>query len=180
MPTVHMHAHCPHACPLSTCMPTVHMHGAYAHAQVRGLSADAAMPAPPARNASGASGAVYARMYAEAVDSAGPIIRDGASSGGGGIPKFVNLKGAAAPLDIQNIDTDMIIPKVRVRVCACAHVRVCACARTCMRAGAPCPVHASIACMRIVHTRLCACAREHRMHAHRTHTSVCMCTCACT
>jgi len=80
-------------------------------ADVRGLSADAAMPAPPERNSSGASGAVYARMYAEAVESAGPIIRDGASSGGGGIPKFVNLKGAAAPLDIQNIDTDMIIPK---------------------------------------------------------------------
>ena len=27
------------------------------------------------------------------------------------ISKFVNLKGTAAPLDIQNIDTDMIIPK---------------------------------------------------------------------
>ena len=33
------------------------------------------------------------------------------SGAGGGIPKFVNLKGTAAPLDIQNIDTDMIIPK---------------------------------------------------------------------
>ena len=32
-------------------------------------------------------------------------------AGGGGIPKFINLKGTAAPLDIQNIDTDMIIPK---------------------------------------------------------------------
>ena len=29
----------------------------------------------------------------------------------GGIPKFINLKGPAAALDIQNIDTDMIIPK---------------------------------------------------------------------
>ena len=27
------------------------------------------------------------------------------------MPKFTNLKGVAAPLDIQNIDTDMIIPK---------------------------------------------------------------------
>jgi 3-isopropylmalate dehydratase len=27
------------------------------------------------------------------------------------MPKFVNLKGIAAPMDIQNIDTDMIIPK---------------------------------------------------------------------
>lgn len=28
-----------------------------------------------------------------------------------GIPKFSNLKGVAAPLDVQNVDTDMIIPK---------------------------------------------------------------------
>ena len=27
------------------------------------------------------------------------------------MPKFTNLKGVTAPLDIQNIDTDMIIPK---------------------------------------------------------------------
>lgn len=35
------------------------------------------------------------------------------STGGGapGLPKFEVLKGVAAPLDIQNIDTDMIIPK---------------------------------------------------------------------
>ena len=32
-------------------------------------------------------------------------------AGGGGMPIFDNLKGVAAPLDIQNIDTDMIIPK---------------------------------------------------------------------
>lgn len=32
-------------------------------------------------------------------------------SGAGGIPKFETLTGVAAPLDIQNIDTDMIIPK---------------------------------------------------------------------
>ena len=37
----------------------------------------------------------------------------GASSGGGGagMDKFTVLKGTAAKLDIQNIDTDMIIPK---------------------------------------------------------------------
>jgi 3-isopropylmalate dehydratase len=29
----------------------------------------------------------------------------------GGIPKFGVLKGVAAPLDMQNVDTDMIIPK---------------------------------------------------------------------
>ena len=28
-----------------------------------------------------------------------------------GIPPFVNVKGTAAPLDVQNVDTDMIIPK---------------------------------------------------------------------
>jgi len=28
-----------------------------------------------------------------------------------GMPKFITVKGVAAPLDIQNIDTDMIIPK---------------------------------------------------------------------
>merc|ERR1719484_169295 len=52
-------------------------------------------------------------MYSDATESAGPIIREAQASdgGGGGIPKFVNLKGLAAPLDIQNIDTDMIIPK---------------------------------------------------------------------
>ena len=66
----------------------------------------------PTKNAvTGATGAVHATMYAEAVESAGPIIREGASAGGGGIPKFSNLKGIAAPLDVQNIDTDMIIPK---------------------------------------------------------------------
>lgn len=34
-----------------------------------------------------------------------------ASSGAAGLPKFESLTGVAAPLDIQNIDTDMIIPK---------------------------------------------------------------------
>jgi 3-isopropylmalate dehydratase len=34
-----------------------------------------------------------------------------ASSGAAGLPKFTTLTGVAAPLDIQNIDTDMIIPK---------------------------------------------------------------------
>jgi len=65
---------------------------------------------PPA-DATGAVGALHAQMYAEALESAGPIIREGAASEGGGIPVFDNLKGRAAPLDIQNIDTDMIIPK---------------------------------------------------------------------
>ena len=59
-------------------------------------------------------------MYAEATASAGPVIREqsaaGADSGAGGgeaagMPVFRVLKGKAAPLDIQNVDTDMIIPK---------------------------------------------------------------------
>jgi 3-isopropylmalate dehydratase len=37
------------------------------------------------------------------------------SGGSAGLPKFDVLKGVAAPLDIQNVDTDMIIP-VRVYV----------------------------------------------------------------
>eukprot|EP00316_Scyphosphaera_apsteinii_P007919 CAMPEP_0119323548 /NCGR_PEP_ID=MMETSP1333-20130426/60973_1 /TAXON_ID=418940 /ORGANISM="Scyphosphaera apsteinii, Strain RCC1455" /LENGTH=795 /DNA_ID=CAMNT_0007331021 /DNA_START=134 /DNA_END=2521 /DNA_ORIENTATION=- len=45
-------------------------------------------------------------------ESAGPVIREAdGSTGGVGMPVFDNLKGVAAPLDIQNIDTDMIIPK---------------------------------------------------------------------
>lgn len=38
---------------------------------------------------------------------------DGAATGGGaaGLPEFRSLTGVVAPLDIQNIDTDMIIPK---------------------------------------------------------------------
>eukprot|EP00573_Skeletonema_grethae_P005023 CAMPEP_0201693046 /NCGR_PEP_ID=MMETSP0578-20130828/5756_1 /ASSEMBLY_ACC=CAM_ASM_000663 /TAXON_ID=267565 /ORGANISM="Skeletonema grethea, Strain CCMP 1804" /LENGTH=806 /DNA_ID=CAMNT_0048178507 /DNA_START=220 /DNA_END=2640 /DNA_ORIENTATION=+ len=36
---------------------------------------------------------------------------DGAAGGAAGLPKFNVLTGVAAPLDIQNIDTDMIIPK---------------------------------------------------------------------
>lgn len=39
-------------------------------------------------------------------DSAGA-----ASGGAAGLPKFTVLTGVAAPLDIQNVDTDMIIPK---------------------------------------------------------------------
>ena len=49
---------------------------------------------------------------AAAVESAGPVIREAEStSGGAGMEVFDNLKGVAAPLDIQNVDTDMIIPK---------------------------------------------------------------------
>ena len=68
--------------------------------------------APSQAQSTGATGEVHATMYAEAGESAGAIIRESSGgSGAGGIPKFNNLKGTAAPLDIQNIDTDMIIPK---------------------------------------------------------------------
>jgi 3-isopropylmalate dehydratase len=36
---------------------------------------------------------------------------DSSSDSAAGLPKFESLTGVAAPLDIQNIDTDMIIPK---------------------------------------------------------------------
>jgi 3-isopropylmalate dehydratase len=37
--------------------------------------------------------------------------KGGAVTGAGGMPSFTILKGKAAALDLQNIDTDMIIPK---------------------------------------------------------------------
>jgi len=43
--------------------------------------------------------------------AAGATFTSPGSSKTGGMPKFVNLKGTAAPMDIQNVDTDMIIPK---------------------------------------------------------------------
>merc|ERR1719191_500611 len=68
--------------------------------------------AEPTQSESGAYGKLHAKMYSDAQESAGPIIREATDSegGAGGMPKFVKLKGIAAPLDIQNIDTDMITP----------------------------------------------------------------------
>jgi 3-isopropylmalate dehydratase len=37
-----------------------------------------------------------------------------------GLPKFTVLSGVATPLDIQNIDTDMIIPKEIPKTIQCA------------------------------------------------------------
>merc|ERR1719393_353433 len=69
--------------------------------------------ASPSQTQSGAYGKLYEKMYSDATESAGPIIREIVASAGesAGIPKFVSLKGVAAPLEIQNCDTDMIIPK---------------------------------------------------------------------
>jgi len=47
----------------------------------------------------------------EAPYQAAAADNDSDSSSAPGLPKFETLKGVAAPLDIQNIDTDMIIPK---------------------------------------------------------------------
>ncbi len=65
----------------------------------------APIPSPPS--------VLQAELSEGATDGAGPIIREAAAGGGGGggMPAFVNLKGVAAPLPIQNVDTDMIIPK---------------------------------------------------------------------
>jgi 3-isopropylmalate dehydratase len=68
--------------------------------------------AEPTQSRSGAYGKLHEKMYSDAQESAGPIIREASSQGDAtGMPEFVNWKGIAAPLDIQNIDTDMIIPK---------------------------------------------------------------------
>ena len=52
-------------------------------------------------------------QMAAAGESAGAVIREQEGSAGAsvGMPIFNKLKGVTAPLDIQNIDTDMIIPK---------------------------------------------------------------------
>lgn len=67
-------------------------------------------------------GAAISRVFStESYASPGPIIsptppymaKSGAAGGAGGaagLPKFEALKGVVAPLDIQNVDTDMIIP----------------------------------------------------------------------
>ena len=70
------------------------------------------------------NGKARSRVFStEAFNSPGPVISPVApylKSGGtraapagvaAGLPKFESLTGVAAPLDIQNIDTDMIIPK---------------------------------------------------------------------
>jgi 3-isopropylmalate dehydratase len=45
------------------------------------------------------------------VVSPAPAKKDVANSGAGGMAKFTTLKGVAAAMELQNIDTDMIIPK---------------------------------------------------------------------
>jgi len=96
-----------------------------AAAAVSGTLADVrAMELPPEALATlmidPAKSPLQRKMWSDACDSAGPIIREpqssgtaSASGGGGaaGMPKFINLKGVAAALPISNVDTDMIIPK---------------------------------------------------------------------
>ena len=55
---------------------------------------------------------LMSEQNAAAGESVGPVIREAeGGSSAVGMPVFDNLKGVTAPLDIQNIDTDMIIPK---------------------------------------------------------------------
>mmetsp|Transcript_12069 Transcript_12069/g.17158 ORF Transcript_12069/g.17158 Transcript_12069/m.17158 type:complete len:220 (+) Transcript_12069:208-867(+) len=75
---------------------------------------------------------ILSKVYeTESFDNPGPIIKpvapyqkistesassndnrsDDKAAASAGLPKFTVLKGVAAPLNIQNIDTDMIIPK---------------------------------------------------------------------
>jgi 3-isopropylmalate dehydratase len=54
------------------------------------------------------------KLYLDVGDVVAPMPKKGkgtAVAGAGGMPKFTVLKGKAAALDLQNIDTDMIIPK---------------------------------------------------------------------
>jgi len=44
-------------------------------------------------------------------DSQGNTVKSSAPSSSAGMPKFTQLKGIVAPMDIANIDTDAIIPK---------------------------------------------------------------------
>ena len=74
-------------------------------ADVRALGPTAPLPRPPreSKDFLGALPVVRAPAKAAAAKAAG-----GAASG---IPAFTTLSGTAAALDIQNVDTDMIIPK---------------------------------------------------------------------
>merc|ERR1712119_32281 len=47
------------------------------------------------------------------IDPPAPYMTENSEDGevASGLPKFTVFKGKSAPLDIQNIDTDMIIPK---------------------------------------------------------------------
>jgi len=81
-------------------------------ADVRALSLSPI--AAPSAAAPGGGSAVQRDLFAQVTESAGPIVRerDGAvQEGAGGMPAFTTLTGVAAPLDIMNVDTDMIIPK---------------------------------------------------------------------
>ncbi|KAI8805579.1 3-isopropylmalate dehydratase [Cladochytrium replicatum] len=59
------------------------------------------IPVPPA----------YTRAAKTSTAAAAPTTKAAAAPAASGIPKFTILKGTAAPLDMQNVDTDMIIPK---------------------------------------------------------------------
>ena len=74
-------------------------------ADVRALGLTAPLPRPPreSKDFLGALPVVRAPAKAAAAKAAGGVAS--------GIPAFTKLSGIAAALDIQNVDTDMIIPK---------------------------------------------------------------------
>ncbi|KAK8159818.1 aconitase family-domain-containing protein [Phyllosticta citrichinensis] len=51
------------------------------------------------------------KILDDPVDSQGNTASTGAPASSAGMPKFTQLKGIAAPMDVANIDTDAIIPK---------------------------------------------------------------------
>ena len=60
------------------------------------------------------TGVKDSKEFLDEGDVVAPMPKKGAGSaagGSGGMPSFTTLKGKAAALDLQNIDTDMIIPK---------------------------------------------------------------------
>merc|ERR1711967_201813 len=75
----------------------------------------AKLPVPGAVAGSrGGGSAVINDLFAQVTASAGPIIRerDGlAIKNMGSMTAFTTLRGVAAPFEIMNVDTDMIIPK---------------------------------------------------------------------
>ena len=92
-----------------------------AFARVFGGQGGTAMDVLPSKGAVISPVAPYLVEQCEAADAAksaaeceGELEAEAAAAAGGGaagLPPFTTLTGVAAPLDIQNIDTDMIIPK---------------------------------------------------------------------
>lgn len=79
----------------------------------RALAPLGPLPRPPTDSKAFIGVSPVSRAAAAPLVAPPPLQPGAAAHGGkaGGIPPFVNLRGVAAPLDVQNVDTDMIIPK---------------------------------------------------------------------